>query len=74
MYEYMDRIGTSPQFRAGAKLLLLTMVRKSELSNAKWSEVNFSEAVWTIPKQKDEAPDAPQRLSIAPSARYPSRA
>ncbi|MFZ5887570.1 MAG: tyrosine-type recombinase/integrase [Chloroflexota bacterium] len=52
MYEYMDRIGTSPQFRAGAKLLLLTMVRKSELSNAKWSEVNFSEAVWTIPKER----------------------
>jgi len=28
------------------------MVRKSELSNATWSEVNFSEALWTIPKER----------------------
>jgi len=52
MYRYMDRIGTSPQYRAAAKLLLLTMVRKSELSNAKWFEINFTEALWTIPKER----------------------
>jgi integrase len=51
MYRYMDRVGTSPQYRAAIKLLLLTMVRKSELSNATWSEINFSEALWTIPKE-----------------------
>jgi integrase len=28
------------------------MVRKSELSNATWSEINFSEALWTIPKER----------------------
>ncbi len=28
MYRYMDRIGTSPQYRAAIKLLLLTMVQK----------------------------------------------
>lgn len=52
MYRYMDRVGTSPQYRAGVKLLLLTLVRKSELSNATWSEINFSEALWTIPKER----------------------
>jgi integrase len=52
MYRYMDRIGTSPQYRVAAKLLLLTMVRKSELSNATWSEVNFTDALWTIPKER----------------------
>lgn len=52
MYRYMDRIGTSPQFRVAAKLLLLTMVRKSELANATWSEVNFTDAMWTIPKER----------------------
>ncbi|WP_317929093.1 tyrosine-type recombinase/integrase [Halioxenophilus sp. WMMB6] len=52
MYRYMDRIGTSPQYRAAIKLLLLTLVRKSELSNATWSEINFSEALWTIPKER----------------------
>ncbi|MBK9520603.1 MAG: tyrosine-type recombinase/integrase [Rhodocyclaceae bacterium] len=52
MYHYMDRVGTSPQYRVAAKLLLLTMVRKSELANATWSEVNFTDAVWTIPKER----------------------
>ena len=52
MYQYMGRIGTSPSIRAAVKLLLLTMVRKSELTNASWSEVNFSEALWTIPKER----------------------
>lgn len=49
MYQYLDTVGTGPQFRAAAKLLLLTMVRKSELAEAKWSEINFTEALWTIP-------------------------
>lgn len=52
MYQYIERIGTSPSIRAAAKLLLLTMVRKSELTNAKWSEINFREALWTIPKER----------------------
>lgn len=52
MYRYMNRVGISPQYRAAIKLLLLTMVRKSELSNATWSEINFSEALWTIPKER----------------------
>ncbi|MGR9782121.1 tyrosine-type recombinase/integrase, partial [Escherichia coli] len=51
-YQYMERVGTSPTNRAAAKLLLLTMVRKSELTNATWSEINFSEALWTIPKER----------------------
>lgn len=52
VYQYMGRIGTSPSIRAAVKLLLLTMVRKSELTNATWSEINFSEALWTIPKER----------------------
>ncbi|MFC4158230.1 tyrosine-type recombinase/integrase [Chitinimonas lacunae] len=52
MYQYIERIGTTPSIRAAAKLLLLTMVRKSELTKAKWSEINFAEALWTIPKER----------------------
>lgn len=52
MYQYIERIGTTPSIRAAAKLLLLTMVRKSELTDATWGEVNFSDAVWTIPKER----------------------
>ena len=52
MYEYLDKVAAGPQFRAACRLLLLTMVRKSELTNATWGEVNFTEAVWTIPKER----------------------
>lgn len=52
MYLYLERIGTTPSIRAAARLLLLTMVRKSELTQARWSEISFSEAVWTIPKER----------------------
>ncbi|SPB16625.1 integrase [Caballeronia novacaledonica] len=32
--------------------MLLTLVRKSELTNATWGKINFSDAVWTIPKER----------------------
>ena len=34
------------------KLFLLTMVRKSELQDATWDEVDFENAVWSIPKER----------------------
>ncbi len=52
MYQYLERVGSGPSVKAAAKLLLLTMVRKSELTDAKWSEVNFSEGLWAIPKER----------------------
>lgn len=50
MHHYLERIGSAPSVRAAAKLLLLTMVRKSELTNATWDEISFTDALWTIPK------------------------
>jgi len=41
-----------PRFRLGMRLYLLTMVRKSELQDAVWAEVDFENAVWTIPKER----------------------
>lgn len=52
MYEYLDKVSAGPQFRVACKLLLLTMVRKGELTNAKWTEINFTDAIWTIPKER----------------------
>lgn len=51
-YRYMDRIGTSPSIRASAKLLLLTMLRKSEMTQGEWTEVNFAEGTWVIPAER----------------------
>lgn len=52
MYAYLDKVSSGPQFKVAAKLLLLTMVRKSELVEARWPEISFTDAVWTIPAER----------------------
>jgi len=42
--------------KLAAKLLLLTMVRKRELIHATWDELDFDEAVWTIPPERIRNP------------------
>jgi integrase len=48
LYEYLEHVATYPTIRLAVKLLLLTMLRKSELTDAEWDEINFTDAVWTI--------------------------
>lgn len=48
----LEQVPTLPTIRLGMKLLLLTMVRKSELLFAVWDEVDFENAVWSIPKER----------------------
>ena len=45
---YAGRIQT----KLAAKLLLLTMVRKRELIEAPWDEIDLDNAVWTIPPER----------------------
>lgn len=52
MYEYLEKVSAGPQFKVACKLLLLTMVRKGELTDAKWNEISFTDALWTIPKER----------------------
>lgn len=47
-----DYVGANLAVKAGAKLLLLTFVRKSELAQAEWSEVDFERETWTIPAER----------------------
>lgn len=49
MYQYIERVSTAPTIRLAAKLLLLTMLRKSELVEATWDEISFTKALWTVP-------------------------
>ncbi len=51
-FQLLERIATLPTIRLGLKLILLTMVRKSELQDATWDEVHFEHAVWSIPKER----------------------
>ncbi|PTR00282.1 phage integrase family protein [Paraburkholderia sp. GV068] len=47
--------GDIPTIRLALRLILLTMVRKSESIEATWDEVDFEAAVWTIPKFRTKA-------------------
>ncbi len=52
MLKMLEHVPTLPTIRLGMRLFLLTMVRKSELQDAIWDEVDFENAVWTIPKER----------------------
>jgi integrase len=52
MLQQIEHVPTLPTIRLGLRLILLTMVRKSELTDAVWDEVDFENAVWTIPKER----------------------
>ena len=52
MHKQMESIATYPTIRLALRLILLTLVRKSELIEGTWDEVDFENALWTIPKQR----------------------
>ena len=52
MLKLIEKVATLPTIRLGMRLYLQTMVRKSELQDATWDEVDFENAVWTIPKER----------------------
>ncbi len=52
MLQQIEHVPTLPTIRLGLRLILPTMVRKSELTDAVWDEVDFENAVWTIPKER----------------------
>ncbi|MEH6433869.1 tyrosine-type recombinase/integrase [Massilia sp. DD77] len=52
LFRYLERTATSPTIRLGVRLLLLTMLRKSEMSEGLWTEVNFTDRIWTIPASR----------------------
>ena len=47
----LEQVPTLPTIRLGLRLILLTMVRKNELQDAVRDEVDFENAVWSIPKE-----------------------
>lgn len=51
-FRLIERVATLPTIRLGLRLILLTMVRKSELQDATWDEVDFENRLWSIPKER----------------------
>ena len=52
MFHQPEHVPTLPTVWLGLRLILLTIVRKSELLDAVWDEVDFENAVWGIPKER----------------------
>jgi integrase len=48
----LESVTTHPTMRLALRMVLLTLVRKSELIEARWDEIDFENAVWTIPAQR----------------------
>ncbi|MEI4508623.1 tyrosine-type recombinase/integrase [Sphingopyxis sp. CCNWLW253] len=52
LFKVIEKVPTLPTIRLGMKFFLLSMVRKSELQDAVWDEVDFENAVWSIPAER----------------------
>jgi integrase len=55
--DFLNQIETNDdrlymQTRLALKLMVLTFTRKTELSHAKWDEVDFKNKVWTVPAER----------------------
>lgn len=55
MHQQLETVATYPTTKLALRLILLTLVRKSELIQATWDEVDFEAALWTIPKSRMKA-------------------
>ena len=55
MHRVLETTATLPTIRLALRLILLTLVRKSELVEATWNEVNFESGIWSIPKSRMKA-------------------
>jgi integrase len=55
MHRQLEQVATYPTIRLALRLILLTLVRKSELIEATWDEVDFEAAVWTISQSTTRA-------------------
>lgn len=49
LFRTLDNVSTLPTLKLAVKLILITMVRKSEFTLATWKEVDFAKSTWTIP-------------------------
>jgi integrase len=52
LLERLDTYRGQPLTRLATKLTLLIFIRSSELRFARWSEIDFKKAMWTIPPER----------------------
>lgn len=54
-FRSLDDVGAMGTMKMALKLVLLTLVRKGEFTNATWDEVDFKKCTWTIPAERMKA-------------------
>lgn len=54
-FSELDNMQSDFALRKALKFILLTMVRKGELLNARWDEVDFQRKIWSIPAERMKA-------------------
>ena len=52
LLEHLDAYKGQPLTRLATKLTLLIFIRSSELRFARWTEIDFEKAMWTIPPER----------------------
>ena len=55
LFRALDKVSTLPTLKLAVKLVLLTLVRKSEFTLATWKEVDFRKGTWSIPAGRMKA-------------------
>jgi len=55
LFRALDNVGTMPTLKLAVKLVLITMVRKSEFTLATWKEIDFRKNTWSIPAARMKA-------------------
>lgn len=61
VHAFLDKVDAYPGYMSTKlcmKLLLLTFVRKTELTDAKWSEFDLDKGIWQIPATRMKMKDA----------------
>ena len=53
--QYLDKADAYPTSKKGLILILLTLVRKGEIVNARWQEIDFENSIWQIPAERMKA-------------------
>ena len=53
--QYLEKSDVYPTSKKGLLLILLTLVRKGEMVNAQWQEIDFEKAIWQIPAERMKA-------------------
>lgn len=67
-WEATARPRVSGDIRDALRICVLTVLRRSEVAEATWSEIDFSKKLWTVPTERTKRKKAPYLVPLSPAA------